>query len=203
MRCNATDIPSAPQAAEAAAGLHHEEGPAVLLIGYGNLLRSDDGVGPAVVSRLAASFFDNPDCVTITTHQLTPELAVDVARAQRVVFVDASVDLPAGKARVRRVRPVSSGSHPLGHHMSPEAVLELARTVFGGGEGVGGEGGGGGTPKAWVVAVGVSNLSVGDRLSPPVSRTAGRLSRHLAHRIRRWSTRATAPEGQVASKKGS
>jgi hydrogenase maturation protease len=199
MSCNATETSGSRQAAFD----REEEGPAVLFIGYGNLLRSDDGVGPAVVSRLAASFFDNPDCATITTHQLTPELAVDVARAKRVVFVDASVDLPAGKARVRRVLPESKGAHALGHHMSPESVMELARTVFGGGGGDREKVEGSGTPKAWAVAVGVSNLSVGDRLSPPVSRTAGRLSRHLAHRIRRWSTRATVPAGPVAMMKGS
>lgn len=190
MSCNATDLLPRKQRLPAS----HDDGPAVLFIGYGNLLRSDDGVGPAIVSRLAASFFDNPHCATITAHQLTPELAVDVARAKRVVFVDASVDVPAGKARIRRVLPESRSSLSLGHHLSPESIMALASAVFGGN--------GGGGPCAWAVAVGVANLNVGDRLSPPVSRTVGRLSRHLAHRIRRWSNRASGPAGSGAFTKG-
>jgi hydrogenase maturation protease len=193
MSCNATDVLPGRNCQPAS----REDGPAVLFIGYGNLLRSDDGVGPAVVSRLAASFFDNPRCATITAHQLTPELAIDVARAQRVVFVDASVNLPAGKTRVRRVLPESRSSLTLGHHLSPESIMALASSVCGADGGSGG-----GSPCAWAVAVGVANLSVGDRLSPPVSRTAGRLSRHLAHRIRRWSNRAPGPAGPDAITKG-
>ena len=179
---NVPSLSRANGAANVAAELNSAQ-PAVLLIGYGNLMRSDDGVGPAIVSRLAAAFFDNPRCVTITTHQLTPELALDVARAMRVVFVDASVELPAGKAQIRRLIPhvIGNGSQQahqngLSHHVSPESIMALAMTV-----------GGNMAAQAWAVAVGVANLSVGDRLSPPVSRTAGRLSRHLAHRIRRWS----------------
>ena len=95
---------------------------------------------------------------------------------------------------IRRVLPESRSSLSLGHHLSPESIMALASAVFGGN--------GGGGPCAWAVAVGVANLNVGDRLSPPVPRTVGRLSRHLAHRIRRWSNRASGLAGSGAFTKG-
>ncbi len=50
-----------------------------LIIGYGNVLRSDDGIGWHVAERLAADArFD--DVTILQRHQLTPELALDVSR---------------------------------------------------------------------------------------------------------------------------
>jgi hydrogenase maturation protease len=146
----------------------------VLLVGYGNLLRSDDGVGPAIVSRLATIFAGNPLCACLTAHQLTPELAERVADADRVIFVDASVEYGAGIVRIRRLAPESAATSPLGHAASPDAILALAQALYLR------------APRAWSVAVGVANLAVGDRLSPAVARAANRLCRRLEFRIRRW-----------------
>jgi hydrogenase maturation protease len=146
----------------------------VLLVGYGNLLRSDDGVGPAIVSRLAGIFAGNPLCACLTAHQLTPELAEQVAGADRVVFIDASVECGAGIVRIRRLASASAATSTLGHAASPEAILALAKALYHR------------APSAWSVAVGVANLAVGDQLSPAVTRAADRLCRRLAFHIRRW-----------------
>jgi Ni,Fe-hydrogenase maturation factor len=49
---------------------------AILVIGYGNELRGDDAIGQWVARAVAA-------------HQLTPELAEDLAHTDYAVFVDA------------------------------------------------------------------------------------------------------------------
>ena len=146
----------------------------VLLVGYGNLLRSDDGVGPAIVSRLAGIFAGNPLCACLTAHQLTPELAEHVAGADRVVFIDASVEQGAGIVHIRRLAPEPAAISPLGHAASPEAILALAKALYDR------------APRAWSIAVGAANLAVGDRLSPAVARAANRLCRRLSYRIGRW-----------------
>ena len=72
----------------------------VLVIGYGNTLRTDDGVGRLAAERLA----DDPrlDGVrVIGRHQLTPELALDVSQAALVVFVDASQSPSGGHVHGR------------------------------------------------------------------------------------------------------
>jgi hydrogenase maturation protease len=58
-----------------------------LVIGFGNTLRSDDGVGPRVASVVAG--WGLPGVVAIAVHQLGPELAEPLAEAGRAFFVDA------------------------------------------------------------------------------------------------------------------
>ena len=157
------------------------QSPVVLLIGYGNLLRSDDGVGPAIVSRLAAIFAGEPRCACLVPHQLTPELAEQVACVDRVVFVDASVEQPAGEIRIRRLNAEYVALSAVGHCASPEAILAISKALYHR------------VPRAWSIAVGVANLAVGDRLSPAVARAANRLCRRLSYRVRRWCRSSELP----------
>ncbi len=78
----------------------------VLVIGYGNALRSDDGVGWHAAALLA----DDPRLAGIDVlalHQLSPELALDMSRASLVILVDAGVDDPPGTIAV--LRPAAAG----------------------------------------------------------------------------------------------
>lgn len=63
--------------------------PPILVLGYGNTLRSDDGVGYRVAA--AVHRWHVPDVEGYTCHQLTPDLAAEIAPRQRVIFVDARV----------------------------------------------------------------------------------------------------------------
>jgi hydrogenase maturation protease len=58
-----------------------------LVIGYGNSLRGDDGVGPLVAEQVAE--WNLPDVRSLSVHQLTPELASEMALAKTVIFIDA------------------------------------------------------------------------------------------------------------------
>src|SRR5262249_51109422 len=78
----------------------------LLVIGYGNELRGDDGVGPAAARAVAA--WAEPCVQAIATHQLTPELADAIAGAEEVVFVDARIG--AGEVVLHRVTPSSTAS---------------------------------------------------------------------------------------------
>ena len=73
-------------------------GAGVLVVGYGNPLRGDDGIGWHAARRLA----DDPRLAgarVLACHQLAPELAEDVSQASLVVLVDASVDGAPGVGR--------------------------------------------------------------------------------------------------------
>lgn len=71
--------------------------PTVLLIGYGNDLRSDDAAGLRVSDAIAqgAAPFGSiaswrlANVSTFCVHQLTPELAEILAKADIAIFVDA------------------------------------------------------------------------------------------------------------------
>jgi len=103
-----------------------------LVIGYGNPLLGDDGAGPRVVEALEALAL--PDLETRVLHQLTPELALEMAGLDTVVFVDAVLSGcgSAGGNRgvvVSRVDGGSSGMGWSGHRCSPQVVLQLARAI--------------------------------------------------------------------------
>jgi hydrogenase maturation protease len=64
----------------------------LLVIGYGNTLRGDDGVGPRVAEAVRALRL--PGVSTLVCQMLTPEHAAPISLAQTVIFVDAAVDAP-------------------------------------------------------------------------------------------------------------
>ena len=59
----------------------------ILVIGYGNDLRSDDAVGQKVANAIAA--WKLPQVTSLCVHQLTPELASFLATAELAIFIDA------------------------------------------------------------------------------------------------------------------
>ena len=59
----------------------------VLVIGYGNDLRSDDAVGKRVAEAVAT--WKLPSVQALAVHQLTPELTVKLTDVDRAIFVDA------------------------------------------------------------------------------------------------------------------
>jgi hydrogenase maturation protease len=122
---------------------------ALLIIGYGNTLRRDDGVGPRVAEAVAA--LDLPGVSALAAPQLTPELAEPIARADRVVFVDAAVDAP----REVRFRPLAAAesSQIMAHAADPSTLLALARDVFGR------------APAAWWLTIPAEDLGFGEDLS--------------------------------------
>jgi len=128
-----------------------QEPPAgLLVIGYGNTLRGDDGVGPKVAEAVAALAL--PGVRTLACPLLTPELAEPISRAQVVMFVDAAVDAPREVQR-RKLAPAES-SQVMAHAASPATLLALARDVFGH------------APEAWWLTIPVAELGIGEELSP-------------------------------------
>ena len=128
-----------------------------LVVGYGNSLRSDDGVGRHAAARLA----DDPrlrGATVLSQHQLTPELAVDVSTASLVILVDASTDEMPGVITVRRVDPASAAGSTWSHHLEPAGLVALAIELWGA------------APAVFEVGVGAASLELGDRLSPTVER---------------------------------
>ncbi|MCP4544908.1 MAG: hydrogenase maturation protease [bacterium] len=99
----------------------------MLLIGYGNPGRLDDGLGPAVAKAIAG--LDLPGVSVDSDYQLTVEDAGDVAKYDKVIFVDADTS-GAEPFWVKRLLP-SEGSLTFStHSISPAGVLQLARDLF-------------------------------------------------------------------------
>ena len=115
----------------------------VLIIGYGNRDREDDGVAWHILQGVAKhlgrpapdletggldQLGQSPDLLFVL--QLTPELAELIADYDFVCFVDAHTgDYPEDL----RVGSINAGfqTSPFTHHMTPQTCLALAETVYG------------------------------------------------------------------------
>ena len=89
----------------------------------GNPLRGDDGVGWRVAEAVAAAL---PDAVAdvLTVHQLTPELAEPISRAERVIFIDAAAEGKPGAVRCFAVEGAGGAPAPQGGALTtPHAAL--------------------------------------------------------------------------------
>jgi hydrogenase maturation protease len=101
-----------------------------LVIGLGNPLRGDDGLGWHVVQELRATLPES-SAELIACHQLTPELAEPVARARCVIFVDAAIGDEAGLIKVRELDVHSTAATALSHRLDPEALIHYAQHLYG------------------------------------------------------------------------
>ena len=99
----------------------------VLVIGYGNPLRSDDGIAWLAAEALKREF--DASAKVICVHQLTPELAADVCQAGMVIFLDASSKGEPGDVRCETVS-VEPGELRFSHHLTPAEVLTLSDRLY-------------------------------------------------------------------------
>jgi hydrogenase maturation protease len=99
----------------------------ILIIGYGNPGRQDDGLGPALAE--AVETLDLPGVTVDSDYQLTVEHAEMAARHRVVVFADATTQGPESYTW-SRVEPAEAGIRFTSHHLGPADVLALARDLF-------------------------------------------------------------------------
>jgi len=128
-----------------------------LVLACGNTLRSDDGVGPKLAEWAAERFRNDPHVRVLAGQQFTPELAADVAAADSVLFVDASVKSPPGRVRLTPVSSRVNGADPASHDLSPNQLLGLTRSLYGSIK-----------SHAMLLTVGVASTELGETFTAPV-----------------------------------
>jgi hydrogenase maturation protease len=126
----------------------------ILVIGYGNTLRADDGAGQRVAAAVAEWAVDG--LASYAVHQLTPELAEPLASAELAIFVDARLD-SGDNVDVQVLEP-SRWEGAAGHTSDPGSLLALAHTLYGR------------HPRSWLLTVPAADFSLGE----PISSTAER-----------------------------
>ena len=115
----------------------------VLVIGYGNLDRADDGVAFHVVNALRVRL-DQPPLAdhqsgletlsgtvdSLFVRQLVPELMETAAGYRRVVFVDAHVGDGRRELCCETLNPEYAPS-PFTHHLTPASFLAMTGALYG------------------------------------------------------------------------
>jgi len=125
----------------------------VLVIAYGNPLRSDDGLALRAADELERASL--PDVEIVSAHQLTPELAEQLSRVEGVLFVDAAQDGGPGTLCCEPVTP-EPGVIRFSHQLTPPQLLSLAETLYGA------------RPKGFCVSVTGKSFEHGEGLTPEV-----------------------------------
>ena len=114
----------------------------LLLIGYGNPDREDDGVAWHILQELTMrlglnapqSYEDEfPESALIDFAfylQLTPEMAEDISAYPYVCFIDAHTGNIPEPVRLIDVESEFQRS-PFTHHLTPQSLLSMCETIYG------------------------------------------------------------------------
>jgi hydrogenase maturation protease len=132
----------------------------VLVIAYGNPLRSDDGVAWQAAETLRRKL-PSSQAEIICVHQLTPELAERLSCSQSVIFLDASCGGEPGKITCEPLS-LSADVH-FAHQLTPTGLLALGKVLYGG------------TPRAFSASLSGKSFDHGDTLSSPAINSLPRL----------------------------
>ena len=126
--------------------------PKAVVFGYGNSLRSDDGLAHAALDCLESKYAAG-EVEFIRNRQLLPEHAASACQADVLIFVDASHSGKKGEVRVEPVEAGGAFPSP-SHHLSPSSFLTLLQDVFGV------------APQAYMATLRGECFDVGEGLSP-------------------------------------
>jgi hydrogenase maturation protease len=148
----------------------HDGRKRILVLGYGNPGREDDGLGPAAAREIERMGWEN---VTVCdNYQLVIEDAADVAEADAVWFVDAS-RTGLEPFEIRPLWPAHTIEFTT-HLVRPEVILALAKVYFGR------------SPEAYLLGIRGYQFEFHERLSDDAKENLKLAVDALAGRIREW-----------------
>jgi hydrogenase maturation protease len=148
----------------------------VLVLGYGNELRGDDALGLRVAEAVAAE--NLPGVRVITSCQLVPELAAELAAARLAIFVDARGDAGGGGFQLLPLSAETAADWST-HTADPRALLALTRALYGQ------------APEAWWLMVSGQQFDFGEGLSSVARANAERACERIRPLIVRGSVQET------------
>lgn len=114
----------------------------LLLIGYGNPDREDDGVAWHILRELTVKLglnapqsyedeFPESEFTDFAFYlQLTPEMAEDISNYEFVCFIDAHTGNIPEPVRLIDVESEFQRS-PFTHHLTPQSLLSMCETIYG------------------------------------------------------------------------
>ena len=100
------------------------------IIGYGNIQRRDDGIGPYVVNKLYEFLKHRRDLQILSCHQLIPDLIHELRDAHLILFVDATTDVLEDGWKLVRITPEPKKVSYVTHYFEPSSLLILLQKVY-------------------------------------------------------------------------
>lgn len=144
----------------------------IVVLGYGNPGRRDDGLGPALAEAIEALHL--PGVTVEAGYQLNIEDAATLAEHDSALFVDASMaaEAPYELKRAAPAPAISFSSHAVG----PESVLAICEENFSP------------APEAWVLGIRGYDFALGEGLTPRAEQNLDRALEFVRALIGEWRT---------------
>lgn len=146
--------------------------PEILVVGWGNPLRGDDGLGCHVARQIRNYFLEDCRVGVVPCHQLGPELTEKIAKAEFVIFVDASAEGLPGTITQADVTPDREFSGDFGVHLTPGLLLAAAKALYNA------------SPEATMFTMTGWCFDFGERMSPAVTNHLDELMNRIRQVIR-------------------
>ncbi len=129
-----------------------------LILGCGNSLRQDDGVGLWLCAWAQDRFSSEPDLRVIARQQWTPDLAEDIALSRSVLFIDCTVESAPGQVLLREIDAAAPRTGIVTHYTDASHLLALAGELYSAAP-----------RKALFLTIGAGSVALGEEFSPAVS----------------------------------
>lgn len=101
----------------------------ICFIGFGNTIRSDDCLGPYIISQLEQRLGGYDNFTFMTLQQPDPALAPLLAGYDEIIFIDASVNTDE-EVIFEIVEPAPASTFST-HVVTPEQLLHLSSSLYG------------------------------------------------------------------------
>lgn len=141
-----------------------------LIIGVGNPIREDDGLGWVVVQELRDQLTDS-DVNYIIVQQLTLDLVPLIADAESVCIIDVCKDGTEGRISRAALAHNSCNASTLTHFFSPHTLLSVVQSLYGS------------HPKAILFTVSAKNFSYSEDVSPIIKSIIPELISQISNEI--------------------
>ncbi len=147
--------------------------PDILVIGCGNPLRGDDGVGWYCVDELMKSM-KGYDIEFVKCRELTPELSEELSRANFALFIDSSVEDGDDLVRQDELLPSRSDGWFDTHRLEPSGLLSLSEAIYGN------------VPRSFLLSVRGQSFEYEERISDAAADSIGELVSRAHSILMRW-----------------
>ena len=145
----------------------------ILVVGYGNTLRRDDGLGQVAVQRIE-SLVQDDEVKVMVVHQMGIELAEDLRDADLVILIDAHVGDAPGTLKETEVVPDNASLESFSHHLNPGVLMGCVEALYGT------------HPETVIYSIAADSFDFGEGLSPSVEATLSLLIDKVLARIAKF-----------------
>ena len=145
----------------------------IMVVGYGNPLCGDDGVGWHAAQVLADTL-EVEDIKILACHTLTPKLFDPVRQSDLVIFVNSCMDDLPGQLTFRAIKSRIPNTGLRRSRLNPQALLSCVQELYGT------------CPQGLMITMGGENFNYGDDLSPFVATNFPALLESVRDQLAQW-----------------